>query len=245
MSGHSKWAQIKRSKEKTDAQRAKIFTKISRELAAAIKLGGPSVESNSKLRDVIAKAKQNNMSLENINRAIKKASSGQDATNYESITYEGYGIGGSAVIVECLTDNKNRTASEVRHIFDKFGGSLGTTNSVSYMFSRKGVILVDKSANFDELFEFALENGADEIEQYDEGIEIQTKPEDFSDIFQAINEKGYKVISSEIDYIPSTTIELDAQKLSTFEKMIEMFEDSDDVQNVYHNVELPEREDGE
>lgn len=246
MSGHSKWSTIKRSKEKTDGEKAKIFTRILRELSAVIKAGGPDIDSNTKLRDVIAKAKQNNMSIDSINRAIKRASGTNDGENYEQITYEGYGVGGTAVIVECLTDNKNRTASDVRHYFDKFGGALGTTNSVSYMFSKKGVILVDKTGtNFDEIFEIGLENNADEIEEYDEGIEVQTSPENFGDLVDILTKKGFTLLSSKIDYLPATTIELDEQKLSTFQKMLEKLEELDDVQEVYHNVILPDEEEEE
>jgi YebC/PmpR family DNA-binding regulatory protein len=238
MSGHSKWNNIKRTKEKTDAQKAKIFTKLGREILVAIKTGGADPETNSRLKDAIAKAKQNNMPNDNINRMLKKHSGENDNVDYEEIIYEGYGVGGVAVIVKCLTDNRNRTAGDVRHAFDKHGGSLGTPGSVMFMFDKKGVILVDKNADFDALFELVLENDGDNLEQEDEGFVITTKPECFSKVLAALEKANYNVLSSSIDYVCATTIALDENKRTSFEKMIDMLEELDDVQEVYHNAEL-------
>ena len=221
MSGHSKWSTIKNKKGKADAARGKVFTKIGRELAVAVKLGGPDPASNSRLRDVIAKAKANNMPNDNITRSIKKASGELGNINYEELTYEGYGIGGAAVIVETMTDNKNRTVGEVRHAFDKFGGSLGTNGSVSFMFDKKGVIVIDTEAgDEDTVMEAALEAGAEDFSAEDGAYEITTAPEDFSAVREALEGQGYEFLSAEIDMVPQTMTSLSEEQRKQFEKML-------------------------
>ena len=241
MSGHSKWANIKIKKGKTDAARGSIFTKIGREIAVAVKAGGPDPANNSKLRDVIAKAKQNNMPNDTINRSIKKASGEQDGVSYESITYEGYGAGGVAVIVETLTDNRNRTAGDVRHLFDKYGGSLGQTGCVSYMFNKKGVIIADKSMDEDDLMMTALDAGAEDVQADEDVYEIYTAPADLYTVSDKLKEAGVNVLSADIDMIADNEIDPGAH-LQSIEKLIDMLEELDDVQNVYHNALLPENE---
>ncbi len=241
MSGHSKWANIKIKKGKTDAARGSIFTKIGREIAVAVKAGGPDPANNSKLRDVIAKAKQNNMPNDTINRSIKKASGEQDGVSYESITYEGYGAGGVAVIVETLTDNRNRTAGDVRHLFDKYGGSLGQTGCVSYMFNKKGVIIADKSMDEDDLMMTALDAGAEDVQADEDVYEIYTAPADLYTVSDKLKEAGVNVLSADIDMIADNEIDPGAH-LQSIEKLIDMLEELDDVQNVYHNALLPEKE---
>lgn len=246
MSGHSKWSTIKRAKGKTDAARSAVFTKIGREIAVAVKAGGPDPDSNSALRTVIAKAKAANMPNDNINRSIKKASGELGSINYESVVYEGYGTNGVAVIVETLTDNKNRTAGDVRHIFDKFGGSMGTNGCVSYLFESKGVIVVEKKKGMDddEVMMAALEAGAEDFNADDE-YEIITTPEDFNAVCDNLRAKGYEFLSSQIDRIPSMAVTLEDSAAEKFTKMLDMFDENDDVQNVYHNAELPESEEEE
>lgn len=246
MSGHSKWSTIKRAKGKTDAARSAVFTKIGREIAVAVKAGGPDPDSNSALRTVIAKAKAANMPNDNINRSIKKASGELGSINYESVVYEGYGTNGVAVIVETLTDNKNRTAGDVRHIFDKFGGSMGTNGCVSYLFESKGVIVVEKKKGMDddEVMMAALEAGAEDFNADDE-YEIITTPEDFNAVCDNLRAKGYEFLSSQIDRIPSMTVTIEDSAAEKFTKMLDMFDENDDVQNVYHNAELPESEEEE
>ncbi len=238
MSGHSKWNNIKRTKEKSDAQRGKIFTKIGREIAVIVKQGGSDPNVNSKLKDVIAKAKQNNMPNDSIERSIKKAAGEMSGVNYESITYEGYGAGGSAVIVECLTDNKNRTAGDVRHAFDKHGGSLGSTGCVNYLFNRKGQIIIEKNSatDVDMVMMDSLDCGADDVVEDDDVIEIYTKPENLSQVKSLMEAKGYAFLSSEVALLPDTYIDLDSSKLEQFQKMLDALNDLDDVQEVYHNV---------
>lgn len=247
MSGHSKWATIKRQKGKTDAARGKVFTKIGREIAVAVKMGGPDPANNSRLRDVIAKAKSNNMPGDNITRSIKKASGELGAINYESITYEGYGPGGMAVIVETLTDNKNRTASDVRHIFDKSGGSMGTNGCVSYLFSNKGVILIEKAKGMDddEVMMAALDAGAEDFNVDGDTYEITTDPNSFSSVRENLEKAGYSFISAELDMIPANYITLDDETTKKVLRMLDWFDENDDVQNVYHNAELPEDEEDE
>lgn len=244
MSGHSKWSTIKRKKGAIDAARGKIFTKIGREIAVAVKAGGADPANNARLRDVIAKAKAQNMPNDNITRSIKKASGELGSINYESITYEGYGVNGVAVIVECLTDNKNRTASDVRHIFDKHGGSMGTNGCVSYMFDTKGVLIVEKKAGADddEMMMTAIDCGADDFNVGDGEYEILTSPADFSAVREALESRGVTFVSSEIDRIPNNTVAVDADNLPKLMRMLDAFEDNDDVQNVYHNAELPDDE---
>ena len=246
MSGHSKWANIKNKKAKTDAVRGKVFTKIGRELAVAAK-GNPDPYTNSKLADVIAKAKAANMPNDNIKRSIAKAAGELNGVNYENLTYEGYGVGGSAVIVTALTDNKNRTGGDVRHIFDKFGGNLGSTGSVSYMFKYCGVIVVERTVDMDEdsMMEIALEAGAEDVITNDDSFEIRTAPGDFSAVRKYLEEKEFRFLEAELMMIPNDKVTLDEHQLETFSKMLDAFEDNDDVQDVYHNVHLPEEEEEE
>ncbi len=246
MSGHSKWANIKNKKAKTDAAKGKIFTKIGREIAVAAK-AGTDPATNSKLADVIAKAKAANMPNDNIKRSIMKAAGELGNVNYENLTYEGYGVGGSAVIVSTLTENKNRTVGEVRHIFDKYGGSLGTANSVSFMFENRGVIVIEKTvgSNDDEIMELALDAGADDVIYSDDAYEIRTAPSAFSAVRKYFEERGYSFIEASVEMVPNDKITLSPEQLVTFNKMLDAFEDNDDVQDIYHNVELPDDEDEE
>lgn len=243
MSGHNKWSTIKQKKGKNDAARAKIFTKIGRELAVAVRDGGsadPSV--NSKLRDCIAKAKANNVPNDNIERIIKKASGEGGTNNYEAITYEGYGPGGIAVIVETLTDNKNRTAGDVRHYFDKNGGNMGTPGCVTFMFEKKGVLVVDREEcelDEDKVMEDALEAGASDFQADDDVFEIFTEPDDFSGVNEDLSGKGYTFASAEVEMVPNTYTKLtDEEQLTKMQKLLDMLEDNDDVQNVWHNWEM-------
>ncbi len=243
MSGHSKWATIKRKKGAIDAKRGKIFTKIGRELMVAVKDGGPDPDSNSKLRDVIAKAKANNMPNDNIQRSIKKASGEGNANDYFEMVYEGYGPCGIAVIVETLTDNKNRTAGDLRHYFDKNGGNLGQTGCVGFMFDKKGLIVIEKADNIDEdtLMMDALDAGADDFNVEDDCYEIMTSPEAFSSTRDALDAKGYNFVQAEINYIPQTTSSIDNEEdAKKMERLIDMLEENDDVQNVYHTWEMPD-----
>lgn len=244
MSGHSKWANIKRKKGANDAKRAGVFTKIGREIAVAVKNGGSDPNSNSRLRDVIAKAKANNMPNDNINRSIKKASGELGNVNYEENVYEGYAAGGVAIIVETLTDNKNRTASDVRHHFDKCGGAMGTSGCVSYMFEKKGVIIVDKGdMDEDMCMEIALEAGADDVNIDEEICEIYTQPADFNAVREELEKnKDLKILESSIDMIPSNTVVPDSDALPKVLRLVDLLEDNDDVQNVYHNAELPDED---
>ncbi|MBR2966616.1 MAG: YebC/PmpR family DNA-binding transcriptional regulator [Clostridia bacterium] len=244
MSGHSKWNNIKNKKAKGDAARSKIFTKIGREIAVAVKQGGPDPSSNSKLYDVIQKAKANNMPNDNIVRSIKKASGELSTVDYFEIVYEGYGIGGSAVIVECLTDNKNRTAGDVRCAFDKNGGSLGQTNCVSYMFDKRGVVVAENTIGLDDdsAFELAIEAGADDVSVEDGMVEMTCDCSILAAVRDAVVEKGLNLVSAEMIWIPQTMITLDGENLAKFRKMLDTLEDNDDVQNVYHNVQLPEED---
>ncbi len=240
MSGHSKWANIKNKKGKTDAQRGKVFTKIGREIQIAVKMGGPDPASNSKLKDVIAKAKAANMPNDNIQRSIKKASGEASNEVIEEITYEGYGPSGVAVIVEAVTDNRNRTAAEVRHIFDKNGGNLGSTGCVSFMFDKKGVIVIEKDDAIDEdtLMMDALDCGADDFTSEDGAYEIVTDPVTFSAVRDALEEKGYQFVEAEISRIPQNYIKLSSEEqLAQIERLLDMLEDNDDVMEVYHNWE--------
>ena len=240
MSGHSKWNNIKHKKEKSDAQKAKIFTKMGREIAVAAKAGGADPEVNGRLKDAIAKARSYNMPNDNIARVIKKAAGDQNTDNYEDIIYEGYGIGGVAVIVETLTDNRNRTAGDLRHYFDKFGGNLGTNGSVSWMFDDKGIIVIAKDGGIDKdtLMSDALEFGADDFSSDGEYFEISTSPDDFRSVRDALEQKGYKFETAEVEKIPQTNVTLtDEHDILMMEKLLESLEDNDDVQNVYHNWE--------
>jgi len=237
MAGHSKWNNIKHRKEKTDAQRAKIFTKTGREISVAVKEGGADPAANGKLRDLIAKAKSMNVPNENIERIIKKAASGEDRSDYESISYEGYGPEGAAVIVEALTDNRNRTAADVRHYFDKYGGNLGTAGCVSYMFETKGIIMLETD-DPDKTFEDAIESGAEDVEIFEETVRIITSAEDFAAVKQSLSDKDYTFDSAEIEPIPSSYVTLSEESVKKMTKMLELLEDSDDVQRIWHNAEV-------
>ena len=240
MSGHSKWSTIKHKKGKTDAQRGKIFTKIGREIAVAVKEGGSDPVANSKLRDAIAKAKAVNMPNDNIERSIKKAAGELNAINFEEITYEGYGAGGIAVICEALTDSRNRTASDVRHVFDRFGGNLGSSGCVSYMFDRLGILIIDASGKkADDVMMDALEAGADNFEEIDGVFEITCDPTAFSPVREALGAK-YAFASAAIEWVPQNTTAPEGENLERFLKLIDWLEDLDDVQAVYHAAELPE-----
>ena len=240
MSGHSKWANIKNKKGAADAKRGAVFTKIGREIAVAVKAGGPDPASNSKLRDAIAKAKAANMPGDNIERSIKKASGELTAVNYEENVYEGYAQEGVAVIVETLTDNTNRTSADIRHIFSTCGGSLGTTGCVSYMFEKKGLIVVDGSGvDEDTLMMEALEAGADDVVAQDGYFEIYTAPADFSAVREAVEaNKDYVILDAGVQMIPSNTVTPSAEAEVKIRRLLDMLEDNDDVQNVYHNAEL-------
>ena len=238
MSGHSKWNNIKRKKEKTDAAKAKIFTKIGKEMAVAIRAGGPNPDNNSKLRELIAKAKANNVPNDNIDRAIKKFRDSDVV--YEEITYEGYGPGGVAVIVKAATDNRNRTAGEVRHYFDKCGGNMGVTGCVSFLFSEMGLItIVDEDGEVDEekLMEAALEAGAADFEADEGCFEITTEPDDLESVRDALTEQGFAITSAELTMLPSTYVTLDEETAQNMEKMLDMFDENEDVTDVYHNWE--------
>ena len=238
MSGHSKWNNIKNKKEKSDAQRGKIFTKLGREILVAVKEGGPDPAANSKLKDVIAKCKANNMPNDNIERSIKKAAGDGNAANYEDIVYEGYGPAGVAIIIEAMTDNSNRTAADVRHILDKFGGNLGTNGSVNWMFDKKGVIVIEKAStklSEEELMMEALEAGADNFEADEEFYEITTAPDDFSKVREYLEEKGIAFIDADIKMVPQNYMSLDEEAARKMGLIIEKMEELDDVQEIWHN----------
>jgi YebC/PmpR family DNA-binding regulatory protein len=243
MSGHSKWHNIQAKKGKADAARGKIFTKLGRELLIAVKQGGPDPAGNSKLKDVIAKCKAANMPNDTINNAIKKASGEGSTATYEEVTYEGYGPNGVALIVEANTDNRNRTAADVRHAFDKAGGNLGTNGCVSYLFSQKGVIVIEKaSTNKDEeeLMMMALEAGAEDFEISEEVYEITVEPSNFTEVREKLESEGLIFLEAAVQMIPSTTVALDAQAQEKMDRLVERLEDLDDVMNVYHNAEISE-----
>lgn len=239
MSGHSKFANIKHKKEKNDAAKGKIFTIIGREIAIAVKEGGPDPSNNSKLRDVIAKAKANNMPNDTIDRGIKKAAGSADAVNYESVTYEGYGPSGTAIIVKALTDNKNRTAANVRNAFSKGQGSIGTQGCVSYMFDEKGQIIIAKEdcdMDADDLMMLALDAGADDFNEEDEDFEILTAPEAFSEVREALEKENIVMANAEVTMIPQTYVELSDEKdLNNIQRILDFLDEDDDVQEVYHN----------
>ncbi|MBE6792042.1 MAG: YebC/PmpR family DNA-binding transcriptional regulator [Ruminococcaceae bacterium] len=246
MSGHSKWNNIKRKKEKTDGAKAKIFTKMGREIAVAVKEGGgPDPASNSKLKDAIAKAKANNVPNDNIERVIKKAAGEVGGDNYEALQYEGYGPSGIAVIVETLTDNRNRTAGDMRHYFDKFGGNLGQTGCVSFMFQKKGVLVIEaEGLDEEKVMEDALEAGASDFSSDGDVFELSTEPNDFSGVLQDLTAKGYTFLSAEVQQVPDMLNELtDPDAVTKMEKLLDALEDNDDVQSVWHNWDRPEEED--
>ncbi|MDD6527668.1 MAG: YebC/PmpR family DNA-binding transcriptional regulator [Oscillospiraceae bacterium] len=242
MSGHSKWSTIKRKKEKTDNARAKVFTKIGREIAVAVKEGGPDPASNSKLKDIIAKAKANNVPNDNIDRIIKKASGDGNSANYEEIIYEGYGPSGIAVMVETLTDNRNRTAAEMRHYFDKNKGNMGQSGCVSFMFSHCGSIVIEaEDIDEEKLMEDALEAGASDFIRDEDVFIVRTEPNDLGLVRDDLEEKGYQFVSAELEYIPSTYTKLtDEEDLKMMSRLLDMMEENDDVQDVWHNLENPE-----
>ena len=236
MSGHSKWSTIKRKKEKTDAQRAKIFTKIGRELAVSVKEGGADPSINAKLRDCVAKAKANNVPNDNIERIIKKAAGG-DGSDFEDITYEGYGPSGVAIIVETLTDNRNRTAGNIRHYFSKYGGNLGSTGCVSFMFSEKGIIVVDsEDVDGSLLEEDAIEAGANDISNDDDCVIIYTEKEDYENVYKYLASKGYKVISSEIGMVPDNYVSLSQEEENKVNVLLDILEEDEDIKSVWHNL---------
>ena len=248
MSGHSKWNNIKRKKEKADGAKAKIFTKIGRELTVAVKEGGSAdPNANSKLKDCIAKAKAANVPNDNIERIIKKAAGEGNADNYENVTYEGYGPSGVAVIVEALTDNRNRTAADVRHAFDKYGGNLGTNGCVSFMFKQKGVIVIEREdQDEDTVMMDALEAGGADFSADEDVFEITTEPDDFSGVLEDLEKKGYEFVSAEVEMVPDTyTAIADPEIQEKMQKMLDLLEDSDDVQNVWHNWDAPEEDEEE
>ncbi len=245
MSGHSKWNNIKRKKEKTDGAKARIFTKIGREIAVAVREGGsgdPNV--NSKLKDCIAKAKANNVPNDNIDRIIKKAVGDGDKNNYENIFYEGYGPSGVAVIVETLTDNRNRTAGDLRHYFDKCGGNLGQSGCVSFLFERKGVIVIaGEGLDEDKIMEDCMDAGADDFTVEEDVVEITTDPAELHNVREALEAKGYSFESAEVEYLPTTMTDITDEELTVkMERLLEMLDDNDDVQNVWHNWNEPARD---
>lgn len=242
MSGHSKWHNIQAKKGKVDAKRGKIFTKIGKEIAIAAKTGGANPDANPKLRDIIAKAKANNMPKDSIERAIKKAAGELAGVDYEEIIYEGYGPSGIAVLVEVLTDNKNRSAGNVRHAFSKHGGNLGSTGCVSFMFQKKGQLVIEKTSDLDEeeLMMMALDAGAEDFQSEEEVFVITTEPEEFGAVREALEENGLEFLEAEIKSIPDTYTEIDEDTATKFQKMLDALEEDDDVQNTYHNAEFPE-----
>lgn len=248
MSGHSKWHNIQAKKGKTDAARGKIFTKIGREIAIAVREGGANLESNGKLKDIIAKAKANNMPNDNIQRSIKKAAGEGTGAQYEEMTYEGYAPGGVAIILDIVTDNRNRTSSDIRHIFDKNGGSMGTPGSVSYMFDNKGVIVIEREPGMDddEIMMVALDAGAEDVKVEEDAYEVITAPNDFSAVRENLESAGYAFISADKQMIPQNTVAVDdPDTLAKIQKLLDMLDDNDDVTEVYHNAELPEEEEEE
>ncbi|MEG3136022.1 YebC/PmpR family DNA-binding transcriptional regulator [Rouxiella sp. T17] len=239
MAGHSKWANTKHRKAAQDSKRGKIFTKIIRELVTAAKLGGGDPGANPRLRAAIDKALSNNMTRDTLNRAIARGVGGDDDTNMETIIYEGYGPGGTAVMVECLSDNRNRTVAEVRHAFTKTGGNLGTDGSVAYLFTKTGVITFAPGQDEDVIMEAALEAGADDVQTYDDGaIDVYTAWESLGDVKDALEAAGFKADQAEVTMIPSTKADMDADTAPKLLRLIDMLEDCDDVQEVYHNGEI-------
>ena len=240
MSGHSKWSNIKRKKEASDAAKGAIFTKLAKEIQVAVKAGGPDPDGNSRLKDVVAKAKAANMPNDNIARAIKKAAGAGEGDDYEEITYEGYGPGGVAVIVKTLTNNRNRTAGDVRHLFDKHGGNMGVSGSVSFLFEDKGVIVISKEEYEDEdqVMSDALDAGAEDFAAEDECYEITTAPEDYYAVRDALEDKGYVFLDSSLGPVPVTYAQItDPAMLEQFEKMLDKMAENDDIQEVFHNLD--------
>lgn len=242
MAGHNKWSTIKNKKGKEDAKRGKVFTKLARMIIVAAREGGIDPEYNSSLKTAIEKAKAENMPNDNIERALKKAAGDADSDNFEEVIYEGYGPEGTAVLVSCLTDNRNRTAADVRHAFDKYGGNLGQTGSVSYMFERKGLLVIDGEGIDEEVFMMeALEAGAEDFSSEDGIFEVVTATDDFSNVRDALSKSGYKFLKAELYYLPSNYNDINSEEnIKNMEKMIDALEDNDDVQDVYHNWNEPE-----
>jgi YebC/PmpR family DNA-binding regulatory protein len=241
MSGHSKWSNIKHRKGKSDAVKARIFTKIGREIAVAVKSGGTDPNTNGRLFDAIEKARLNNMPNDNVLRSIKKASGELNAINYENVIYEGYGAAGVAVIVDALTDNRNRTVGDVRHFFDKYGGSLGSTGCVAFMFDRKGLIVAERGKKSeDEIMTLVIDAGADDLNIFDEEFEVYTAVQRLSAVKTALEKNGVKLLTAEVRLIPQNTVDIDGDGLLKFETLIDKLEDLDDIQNVYHNANLPD-----
>jgi YebC/PmpR family DNA-binding regulatory protein len=238
MSGHNKWSTIKHKKGAADAKRGKIFTKIIKELTVAAKLGGGDPDGNPRLRTAIDKAKAENMPKDNVERAIKKGVGGLEGTNYEESVYEGYGPGGVAVLVEVMTDNRNRTVSDVRSIFTKCNGNMGEAGCVSWLFDKKGLILFPKDTDFDKLFEAAIEAGADDVSEEEEQIEVTTDPSSFIEVRDALEKAGFKYESAEITMIPQTMVKLEGKQAESMLKLMDRLEDNDDVQNVYANFDI-------
>lgn len=242
MAGHSKWANIKHRKGAQDAKRGKIFTKMIKEITVAARIGGGDLETNARLRLAIDKAKQGNMPKDNIDRAIKKGTGDLDGVTYEEGSFEGYGTAGVAVIVEFMTDNRTRTVAEVRHAFNKYGGSLGVSGSVAFMFDRKGQIIFDAENDFEVIFEAALEAGAEDVKEEDGIIEVVTDPADFESVKNTLEDQGLKSQSAEVTMIPQTMTMVEGKSAETLMKMIEVLEDNDDVQNVHANFDISDEE---
>ena len=244
MSGHSKQANIKRKKGANDAIRGKITTKIGREITIAVRMGGSDPVGNMRLKLALSKAKANNIPKDNINRAIQKGLGASDGSNYEELTYEGYGPAGTAIMLDILTDNRNRTAADVRHIFSKYGGNLGETGCVGWMFKKKAVFIVEKETFDDEdaLMEIVLEAGADDFSAEDDIFEITAEPEAFDDIEKALGEKGIEPASAEVTMVPDTTVKVEGENVAKMQKLLDALDENDDVQNVYGNYEMDEEE---
>ena len=236
MAGHNKWSKVKHIKAKEDAKKGKVFTKAVRDIMTAVRDGGPNPDTNAALRLAIERAKAVSMPQDNIKRAIDKASGNLPGVKYEEITYEGYGPGGVALMVECLTDNKNRTVAAVRHAFSKSGGSLGTSGSVAWMFDKKGVITVERDDKEDEVMEAALEAGANDILEFDEVLVIETEPADFNAVLEAVERTGAQILESSVGLVANNEMDVDDETAAKVEKLIEVLEENDDVQNVYHNM---------
>ncbi|HHY37716.1 MAG TPA: YebC/PmpR family DNA-binding transcriptional regulator [Clostridia bacterium] len=245
MSGHSKWANIKHKKAKVDAQRGNIFSKITREIIVSVRKGGPNPEANARLRAAIQRARENNIPMDNINRAIARVTKGQDDTNYEELVYEGYGPGGVAIMLEALSDNRNRTASDVRYIFSKHGGSLGEAGCVSWLFSKKGYILIDRSKvkmDEDELMGLAIEAGAVDFSREGDSYEILTEPEDLEEVKGFLESKGIPLSMSEVTMVPQSTVSITGHEAEQTLKLMDALEEHEDVQKVYANFDIPEEE---
>ena len=238
MSGHNKWSTIKHKKGAADAKRGKVFTKIIKEISVAAKLGGADLAANPRLRTAIDKAKAENMPKENMERAIKKGAGGMEGVTYEEIIYEGYGPGGVAVLVEVLTDNRNRSVSDIRSIFAKSNGNMGEAGCVSWIFSKKGLITYEKGIDFEQLFEAALEAGAEDVTEEDEQFEVTTDPSNFIEVRESLTAKGFKFADAEVTMIPQTMVPLEGKHAESMLKLMDKLEDNDDVQNVYANFDI-------